>query len=127
MASAVLMTPDEDHARAVAGEVDRQLAKLPRGATVSRSLDAFGAAVVTRTLTEAVALANRFAPEHLELLVQNPRELLAGIRNAGRSFWGYTRRRRSGGMGRIPSISPRWKGLADMGIPSASGFHKKSS
>jgi histidinol dehydrogenase len=88
MASAVLMTPDEGHARAVAGEVDRQLAELPRRAIASRSLDAFGAAVVTRNLAEAVALANRFAPEHLELLVQNPRELLAGIRNAGAIFLG---------------------------------------
>jgi histidinol dehydrogenase len=82
------MTPDEDYARAVAGEVDRQLAELPRRAIASRSLDAFGAAVVTRNLAEAVALVNRFAPEHLELLVQNPRELLAGIRNAGAIFLG---------------------------------------
>jgi histidinol dehydrogenase len=88
MASAVLMTPDEDHARAVAGEVDRRLAELPRSAIASRSLDAFGAVVVTRNLAEAVALANRFAPEHLELLVKNPRELLAGIRNAGAIFLG---------------------------------------
>ena len=88
IASAVLMTPDEAFAGAVAGEVDRQLAELPRRAIASRSLDAFGAAVITRTLTEAVALANRFAPEHLELLVQNPRELLAGIRNAGAIFLG---------------------------------------
>jgi histidinol dehydrogenase len=72
----------------VAGEVDRQLAELPRRAIASRSLDAFGAAVVTRDLYEAVELANRFAPEHLELLVQNPRELLAGIRNAGAIFLG---------------------------------------
>ena len=88
MASAVLMTPDEDHARAVAEEVNRQLADLPRKEIASRSLDAFGAAVVTRDLAEAVALANRFAPEHLELMVQNPRELLAEIRNAGAIFLG---------------------------------------
>jgi histidinol dehydrogenase len=88
MASAILMTPDPDHARAVAGEVDRQLAELPRRAIAARSLDAFGAAVVTRDLDEAVELANRFAPEHLELLVQNPQGLLAGIRNAGAIFLG---------------------------------------
>jgi histidinol dehydrogenase len=88
MASAILVTPDEDYARAVAAEVARQLAELPRRAIASRSLDDFGAAVVTRNLAEAVALANRFAPEHLELLVQNPRELLAGIRNAGAIFLG---------------------------------------
>ncbi len=72
----------------MAGEVDRQLADLPRKEIASRSLDAFGAAVVTRDLAEAVALANRFAPEHLELMVRNPRELLAEIRNAGAIFLG---------------------------------------
>jgi histidinol dehydrogenase len=88
MAGAVILTPDKAFARAVAGEVDRQLADLPRKEIASRSLDAFGAAVVTRDLAEAVALANRFAPEHLELMVQNPRELLAEIRNAGAIFLG---------------------------------------
>ena len=88
MAGAVILTPDKAFARAVAGEVDRQLADLPRKEIASRSLDAFGAAVVTRDLAEAVALANRFAPEPLELMVQNPRELLAEIRNAGAIFLG---------------------------------------
>ena len=88
MAGAVILTPDEAFARAVAEEVDRQLADLPRKEIASRSLDAFGAAVVTRDLAEAVVLANRFAPEHLELMVQNPRELLAEIRNAGAIFLG---------------------------------------
>ena len=88
MAGAVILTPDKAFARAVAEEVDRQLVNLPRKEIASRSLDAFGAAVVTRDLAEAVALANRFAPEHLELMVQNPRELLAEIRNAGAIFLG---------------------------------------
>ena len=88
MAGAVILTPDEAFARAVAEEVDRQLADLPRKEIASRSLDAFGAAVVTRDLAEAVALANLFAPEHLELMVQNPRELLVEIRNAGAIFLG---------------------------------------
>jgi histidinol dehydrogenase len=88
MAGAVILTPDEAFARAVAEEVDRQLADLPRKEIASRSLDAFGAAVVTRDLAEAVALANRFAPEHLELMVQNPPELLAEIRSAGAIFLG---------------------------------------
>jgi len=87
-ASAVLMTPDEAFAGAVAGEVDRRLADLPRREIAYRALDAFGAAVVTRDLAEAVALANRFAPEHLELMVRNPRELLTEIRNAGAVFLG---------------------------------------
>ena len=87
-ASAILLTPDADYAGAVAREVDRQLERLPRRAIAGRSLDAFGAVVVTRDLAEAVVLANRFAPEHLELMVQNPQELLAGIRNAGAIFLG---------------------------------------
>jgi histidinol dehydrogenase len=87
-ASAVILTPDEPFAGAVAMEVDHQLADLPRKEIAFRALDAFGAAVITRDLAEAVALANRFAPEHLELMVQNPRELLAGIRNAGAIFLG---------------------------------------
>ena len=88
MAGAVILTPDEAFAGAVAGEVDRQLADLPRKEIAARALDAFGAVVVTRDLAEAVALANRFAPEHLELMVRNPRELLAEIRNAGAIFLG---------------------------------------
>ena len=88
MAGAVLLTPDEAFAGAVDGEVDRQLASLSRKEIASRALAAFGALVVTRDLDEAVALANRFAPEHLELMVQTPRDLLAEIRNAGAIFMG---------------------------------------
>jgi histidinol dehydrogenase len=91
LASAVLLTPDEAYAQSVAAEVERQLGAFARKEIASRSLAAYGAAVVTRDLAEAVALANRFAPEHLELMVQNPRELLPGIRNAGAIFLGmYT-------------------------------------
>jgi len=91
MASAVLLTPDGGFARAVAAEIDAQLALLPRRGIAVRSLEAYGAAVVTRDLDEAVALANRLAPEHLELMVQDPRALLQGIRNAGAIFLGmYT-------------------------------------
>jgi histidinol dehydrogenase len=91
MASAVLMTPDGAFARSVAAEVERQLAGFARKEIASRSIEAFGAAVVTRDLEEAIDLANRFAPEHLELMVRNPRELLARIRNAGAVFLGsYT-------------------------------------
>jgi len=90
-ASSLLMTPDEVFARAVAADIDCQLAALDRREIASRSLADFGAAVVTRDLAEAVALANRFAPEHLELMVKNPRELLKEIHNAGAVFLGsYT-------------------------------------
>ncbi len=88
MAGAVLMTPDGDFARAVAAEVERLLTDLARKEIAARSIADFGAVVVTRNLGEAVELANRFAPEHLELMVRHPRDLLAGIRNAGSIFLG---------------------------------------
>ncbi|MEW6334542.1 MAG: histidinol dehydrogenase [Thermodesulfobacteriota bacterium] len=87
-ASAVLMTPDGSYAEAVAAETARQLALLSRREIAARSIASFGAAVVTRDLAEAVELANRFAPEHLELMVEDPRALLPGIRNAGAVFMG---------------------------------------
>ncbi len=90
-ASAVLLTPDEAFARSVAAALERQLADLPRKRIATRSLATFGAAVITRDLPEAVALANRFAPEHLELMVQDPRALLGEVKNAGAVFLGmYT-------------------------------------
>ncbi|MDA8124191.1 MAG: histidinol dehydrogenase [Deltaproteobacteria bacterium] len=91
LASALLLTPDEGFARAVAREVDRQLATLSRRDIAARSLESYGAAIVTASLAEAVALANRFAPEHLEVMVQEPRTLLPELKNAGAIFLGsYT-------------------------------------
>lgn len=88
MASAMLLTPDEGLARRVASEVDAQLADLPKQAVAHRSLQAYGAIVLTRDLEEALALANRFAPEHLELMVEDPQALLEGVRHAGAVFLG---------------------------------------
>ena len=65
-----------------------QLAALPRRAIAARSLARFGAVVVTASLAEAVALANRLAPEHLELLVRAPRRWVPHIRHAGAVFVG---------------------------------------
>jgi len=91
MASAVLLTPDETLAQAVAVELQKQLEQLPRRTIAERSLAAFGAIVVTESLEEAVSVANRFAPEHLELMVKEPWELLDGIKHAGAVFLGpYT-------------------------------------
>jgi histidinol dehydrogenase len=88
LASAILLTPDEKLARRVASEVDSRLAQLPKQAIASRSLEAYGAIMLTKDLDEAVAIANRFAPEHLELMVKNPKNCLAGVRHAGAVFLG---------------------------------------
>ncbi|OHE31346.1 MAG: histidinol dehydrogenase, partial [Syntrophus sp. RIFOXYC2_FULL_54_9] len=88
MAGAVLMTPDEAFAKEVAAEVERQLAHLERKEIAARSLQNYGAAIITGDLDEAINLANRFAPEHLELMVENPRAYLSRLRNAGAVFLG---------------------------------------
>jgi histidinol dehydrogenase len=88
LASALLLTPDDAYARRVTAEVERQLPTLSRREIAARSWSDYGAAVVTKDLAEAVALANRFAPEHLELMVDDPQALLPGIVNAGAVFLG---------------------------------------
>ena len=91
MASAILLTPDEKLAGQVIAEVHKQAALLPKKSIALRALDAFGAVVVTRDLYEAAAIADRFAPEHLELIVDRPEQLLERIRHAGAVFLGgYT-------------------------------------
>lgn len=88
MASALLLTPSLDLARAVSQEVKQQLAGLTRREIIQEAIDNYGAIVVTRDLEEAVALSNRFAPEHLELMVDEPFTWLGKIENAGAIFIG---------------------------------------
>jgi histidinol dehydrogenase len=86
---ALLITTSRRHADAVRKALDEQLATLPRAAAVHRVIDAGGILLtVTPTLDDAIALCNRFAPEHLELLVRQPRRLLPRIRCAGAVFLG---------------------------------------
>ncbi|MEW5762143.1 MAG: histidinol dehydrogenase [Bacillota bacterium] len=88
LARCLLLTPVPELAQAVAGEAARQAAQLPRREFIAEALEAFGGIVVTRDLAEAVELANRFAPEHLELLVADPLVWLGRVRNAGAVFLG---------------------------------------
>jgi histidinol dehydrogenase len=87
-AAAICITPDRRLAARVATALGEQLATLPRRALAERALARFGAIVVTASLAEAVALANRIAPEHLELLVRTPRRWVSSIRHAGAIFVG---------------------------------------
>jgi histidinol dehydrogenase len=88
MAAAVLFTPDQDLARKVSLEVDRQLESLSRTAIMEGSLAKYGAIIITADIDEALKLANLFAPEHLELMVENPAAVLKNVRNAGSVFLG---------------------------------------
>jgi histidinol dehydrogenase len=87
-AHAILVTPSETLARSTADEVAHQLASLPRKAIASASIERHGVAVVTRNLDEALAFAESYAPEHLELLVADPRRVAARITTAGAIFLG---------------------------------------
>ena len=88
MASAILLTPDEKFARQVISEINAQLVLLPKKSIAVSALESFGAVIVTKDFDEAVTIANRFAPEHLELLVDQPKHLLDRIRHAGAAFLG---------------------------------------
>jgi len=91
MAAAVLFTPFPDLADRVAGELQKQLQILPKKGIIEKSLSQYGAIVITSDIAQAVELANLFAPEHLELMVENPSDLLEQVRNAGSVFLGsYT-------------------------------------
>ncbi|HEX9409390.1 MAG TPA: histidinol dehydrogenase [Methylomirabilota bacterium] len=91
MARAVLLTPSRALVDAVAAATERQLAVLPRREIAGAALRSHGAFVLTRSLEEAVEVANLLAPEHLELQVADPDALLAQVRNAGAVFLGrYT-------------------------------------
>jgi histidinol dehydrogenase len=89
IAQAILLTADAGLLERVAQSMRRQLAELPRRAIIEASLAARGALVLVRDLDEACELANRIAPEHLELAVAEPEALLGKIRHAGAIFLGH--------------------------------------
>ena len=91
MASAVLVTARRELAQAVKAALGRQLAQLARAEIARESIRRFGAVIVVRDVAAAIELANRMAPEHLELQLRDPFAHLGAIRNAGAVFLGeYT-------------------------------------
>jgi len=88
-AQSILITTDADEARAVRAAVEKRLETLERRAIAAVSWRDHGAVIVVRDLAEAAALSDRFAPEHLELCVDDPEALLPQIRHAGAVFLGH--------------------------------------
>jgi histidinol dehydrogenase len=88
MAQAILLSPDEGFVRAVGDSIRRQLGDMPRREVIAASLTARGALITVRDLEEACAIANRIAPEHLELSVEEPERWLPRLRHAGAIFLG---------------------------------------
>ena len=90
-AQSILLSPDASHLDAVAASIARLLPDLPRADIIRQALAARGALVQVSDMEQAIALANRIAPEHLELSVAEPRRWLPQIRHAGAIFLGrYT-------------------------------------
>jgi len=91
MAQAILLSPDAAFLDRVASSIDRQLAGMPRRNVIEVSLADRGALIQVTDLEQACEIANRIAPEHLELSVEDPEPLLDRIRHAGAVFLGrYT-------------------------------------
>lgn len=87
-AQSILITDDRELGKAVEQAVERQLKLLSREKTATASWRDFGAIILVDDLKASVPLANRIAAEHLELAVDDPDALIAGIRNAGAIFVG---------------------------------------
>ena len=89
LAQAILLSPDAALIDAVEASMRRALASMPRAAIIEASFAKRGALVQVRDLAEACAIANRIAPEHLELAVADPDALVPRIRHAGAIFVGH--------------------------------------
>jgi histidinol dehydrogenase len=87
-AQSILITDDAAFADAVAHAVGTALATLPRGNIAGASWANHGAIILVRDWTQATALANRIAPEHLQIMLQTPEAIFTNIRHAGAVFLG---------------------------------------
>ena len=88
LSAAICITPSLDIANRVKLSLESQITALERKDIIKESLKNYGAIVITTTIEEAIALSNQIAPEHLELLVENPFEWIKYIQNAGSVFLG---------------------------------------
>jgi histidinol dehydrogenase len=89
LAQSILLCPDAAYLDKVMSSIEKLLPTMPRKDVIAASLAGRGALIQVTDLDEACAVANRIAPEHLELSVENPRALLPKIRHAGAIFMGH--------------------------------------
>ncbi len=87
----ILVTFSESLVKQVKTELKQQISKLKRHEVTRKCLDKFGVIILTKNIDECVEIANALAPEHLQIMTQNPRTVLPGIKHAGAIFLGaYT-------------------------------------
>lgn len=89
LASAIMVTTSEKLADETIKEINRQKEYLSRKEIIEKSLEDYGAIIITDSREKAVEIANAIAPEHLEVLMENPMELLGSLDNAGSVFLGH--------------------------------------
>lgn len=89
LASSILIALSDEKIKAVNKEIEKQLAELPKKEIASASLKNYGYCLKVSSIEEAIEVSNRIAPEHLELLVSQPKDYLPLIKNAGSIFLGY--------------------------------------
>ncbi len=88
LASSILLTTESKLAEELPKEIERQLTRNPRAEICLKSLESWGLIVICKDLASCIELNNRFSPEHLELLTENPQSLVSKISNAGAIFIG---------------------------------------
>lgn len=128
LSSAVLVTDSRELAVSVQAEVEAQLESLPRKDIARRSIADNGKIIVTDSLDKAVEAANRIAPEHLELCVDEPFALLPRIKNAGSVFLGRSTPEALGDYFAGPNHTLPTSGTARFSSPlGVDDFMKRSS
>jgi histidinol dehydrogenase len=127
-ACAVLVTTSGTLAEDVQNEVYKQLSQLPRKEIATQAIENFGAIYVAADMDEAVSAINQLAPEHLEIVTENPMELLGKIKHAGAIFLGRYSSEPVGDYFAGPNHVLPTNGTARFSSPlSVEDFQKKSS
>ena len=127
LASAVLVTDSEELAVTVRDELERQLPLLPREEIARASIDNNGKIIVAENLMQGIEIANEIAPEHLELVVDDPFSYLDAVKNAGSIFMGRSCPEALGDYFAGPNHTLPTSGTARFSSPlSVDDFVKKS-
>lgn len=128
LASAVLITDSAELAQKVSDELEKQIPELPRCEIARTSIDTNGKIIIAENMRQAVEISNEIAPEHLEVCVDNPFELLNLITNAGSIFLGKNVPESLGDYLAGPNHTLPTSGTARFSSPlSVDDFIKKSS
>ena len=128
LAASILVTTSKELSKNVAEQLEIQLKELEREEIARTSIENQGRIIITKTIDEAIKISNEIAPEHLELAVSNPFELLTRVKNAGSIFMGHNTPEPLGDYLAGPNHTLPTSGTAKFSSPlSVDDFIKKSS